>query len=238
MFLLYCRKQLRTAFKPPERIRALLWDGLIVISKNTNNRPIECLEMLITALTDIQSSIAKEYLNDIILRNKLLNAVRNVAVCLLAYHKSENPVQGVISDLHSSLAAMSNSASFTIDLSGNSNNPSANYVDRRFGNGNKSRHNQSRPKPSHKKDTLFANERTAGQQTTPKSNDLGRCEEAPPYASLMSHYLMTKNNKAKKIAHYSSRWIMWWFIWHNNHLLMPCLMTMPFFALGDDRWRT
>lgn len=73
-------KEVKYRFQIPEKTQALPqeWDGLtldIHISRKTNERPIECLEMVITALSGIQSSFPKEYLNDIILRIELLSVV-------------------------------------------------------------------------------------------------------------------------------------------------------------------
>lgn len=61
---------------------------------------------MITTLTVIQASFPKKYRNDTILRNELLNAVRNVDAYRLAYHKPADTVQSVISDLLSSIASM------------------------------------------------------------------------------------------------------------------------------------
>lgn len=55
-------------------------------------------------MTDIQSSQPSEYQNDTIIRNEILNAAHDVAECRLAYQKQTDTIQGVISDLHASLA--------------------------------------------------------------------------------------------------------------------------------------
>lgn len=123
-------KAIKMRFQTPERTRALLreWEMVTlnsIIASNTSKSPTECLELLIEKLSDIQTSLPKEYRSEIILRNKLLNAVRDVESCRLAYHKPAETVQGVISDLHASIAAMKNSDS-------SSPEPSAHLVDRRY----------------------------------------------------------------------------------------------------------
>lgn len=96
-------------FETPEITRALLgeWNGLKfnkVVSMNVEKAGSEFLEVFITRLADIQSSLPVEYPNDIIFRNKLFNAVQNVDAFRLAYHKPAETVQGLIPDLYASLA--------------------------------------------------------------------------------------------------------------------------------------
>lgn len=123
---------MRYRFLTPERTRALIneWDELS-LSKAMRNRfessASLCLEFLIKRLTDIQFSVPHKYHHESILRNKLLNAVRNVDCCKLAYHKSADTVQSGISVLHFSLAT---------NIQGHSHlqmspTPIAHYVDRR-----------------------------------------------------------------------------------------------------------
>lgn len=77
------------------------------MSKNADKSPSTCLELLLSRISDIQAALPDEYRDDKILRDKLLNAVQDVIDCLQAYHKPADTVQGVISDLHASLAMTS-----------------------------------------------------------------------------------------------------------------------------------
>lgn len=92
------------------------------MSSNSSKTPSQCLELLIEKLSDIQTSLPQDYRSETILRNKLLNSVRDVEACRLAYHKPADTVQGVISDLHASLA--------TLKIENPA--PSAHFVDRQY----------------------------------------------------------------------------------------------------------
>lgn len=99
------------------------------MKRNSEKTASTCLEFLTTKLTDIQASLPNDYRNDIILQNELLNAVKVVDECRLVYHKPSNTVQGVIYELHASLATskrhkatMSSPVFETID-------PSAHFID-------------------------------------------------------------------------------------------------------------
>lgn len=90
------------------RVSLLEWESLTLDGVLTNNQektPSVCPEFLISKLTDIQTSLPKEYRNDTMLRNEWLNAVRKVEDCRLAYHKPTESVQGKMSDLHASLSS-------------------------------------------------------------------------------------------------------------------------------------
>lgn len=122
----------KSRFLTPERTRALLreWEALSlmsIMSLHTSKSASSCLELLIEKLSDIQSSLPIEYRNETILKNKLLNAVKDVKDCQLAYHKPADTVQGVISDLHASLATLK-----TRGTEATAFEPSANFVDRRL----------------------------------------------------------------------------------------------------------
>lgn len=86
------------------------WMGIIDKKRNNSFTPnqyaIDFLESLVENLSDIQTALPVEYRNEIIHCNQLLNAVKYVSVCSLAYHKPADTVQGGISDLHGSLATM------------------------------------------------------------------------------------------------------------------------------------
>lgn len=115
---------------------------------------------MITALTDIQAFLPKEYRNDTILRKKLLNAVRTVDFCRLAYQKPAETVQSVISNLHFSLAFASNVISPTTESSGNVGEPSAHYVDRRYMGSLSSRPPTFKSNPPNKKRCIVCKNKT------------------------------------------------------------------------------
>lgn len=72
----------------------------------------ECLILLTSRLLDIQDiqcCLPKPYQNDVIMRDKLLNAVRETEVCRLAYLKPSPTLHGVISDPQSSVATIPDS---------------------------------------------------------------------------------------------------------------------------------
>lgn len=62
----------------------------------------------LTRLTDIQISLPKQYHFEIILKNTIVNAVKDIEECKLAYRKPASSTHGVISDLHSSLPTSPN----------------------------------------------------------------------------------------------------------------------------------
>lgn len=95
----------------PERTRTLLWEwGALstttTTSTNTDKSPSRCQEQVIIKVSDIQTSLPLEYRNETILKIKLLNAVKDVRAYQQVYHKPAKTAQGVISDLHASLATV------------------------------------------------------------------------------------------------------------------------------------
>lgn len=70
-----------------------------ILLKNTEKDASCCLEVLETKLFTIQTSLPDEYCNDVVLQNKLLNAIYDVYACGLVYCKPAETVQSVISDL-------------------------------------------------------------------------------------------------------------------------------------------
>ena len=72
----------------------------------------------------LQSGLPSAYRNDEIFKNKLLNAVKDVESCRFAYFKPADTVEGLISDLHSSLAIEPSSIT--------SPDVDAHFIDRRF----------------------------------------------------------------------------------------------------------
>lgn len=127
-------KSIKDRFQTPERTRVLLreWDSLLLNGIMSNNPDIpqsECLEQLLARFSDIQASLLNEHRNRTILPDRLLNSVKDVSGCQLVYQKPANTAQGVISDLHASLAMCKRPSSQSLfaqpilDVS---------YVDRRY----------------------------------------------------------------------------------------------------------
>lgn len=90
-----------------ERTLVREWDSLTlrgIISENAGKPKKYCLEELVSRMHSLQSGLPKAYCNEDIFMNKLLNAVKDVEACQLAYFKPTATVEGLISDLHSSLA--------------------------------------------------------------------------------------------------------------------------------------
>lgn len=148
-------KAVNDCFQTPERTRAFLreWDGLTlesIVSKNCSKSPTKCLKMLITKLTDTQSSLQKEYCNDTILRNKLLNAIRNFESCHLAYHKRPGTFQSKSSDEYASHASTKTVSTPASSSTADVDEPSVHFVDRRFMRAQSSQNSSRRP--SHRRD--------------------------------------------------------------------------------------
>lgn len=96
-------------FITAEHERSLVreWDNLslnAIIADNVGRPRKHCLEELVTRMHALQSGLPGAYCNDEIFKNKLLNAVKDVEECRFAYFKPASTVEGLISDLHSSLA--------------------------------------------------------------------------------------------------------------------------------------
>lgn len=119
---------IRRRFLTEEHTRGLLreWESITleaVMSENSGKKATECLDILIARLEDIQSGLTKDYQKEVFLKNKLLNAVKDINACKLAYYKPAEDLEGVIADLHSSLAAVPQAVTPVLD---------ANFVDRKF----------------------------------------------------------------------------------------------------------
>lgn len=96
-------------FITAEHVRTLVreWDSLTlegIMSENVGKPSKFCLEELVSRMHSLQSSLPAAYANEERFKNKLLNAVKDVDACKLAYFKPAPTVEGLISDLHSSLA--------------------------------------------------------------------------------------------------------------------------------------
>lgn len=77
--------------------------------------------MLISRLSDIQASLPEQYQNDVIMRDNLLNAIRDINLCRLTYQKPFATLRKLIADLQTSVAfapttaAMLESAAHYVD---------------------------------------------------------------------------------------------------------------------------
>lgn len=103
---------IKNRFQTSERSRALLgeWEGTSFesfMAKNDGKNYTECLEILIGRLSDIKISLPSAYRGEEILKDKSLNSVREIDACRLAYHKPAETLEGIISDLHASMATSS-----------------------------------------------------------------------------------------------------------------------------------
>lgn len=83
------------------------------------------LKIFIEKLAHIHKSLGPEYQNETILRQKLLNEVKVIKYCKLAYHEPLDTVQGMISDLHARLGT----AKRSIDPSGKAIDSAAHFLD-------------------------------------------------------------------------------------------------------------
>lgn len=128
----------KSRFEIPERTRALVrgWESLTlqtILSTDPLNKLIDWLEIMISRLNDVRSWLPPDYQGAVIYQNKLLNAVRDIDTCKLAYQKPAKTVQGVIANLHASLATEMRTS--ILQLSKTSSTPvdsSIHYVDRKF----------------------------------------------------------------------------------------------------------
>lgn len=116
------------SFQTEERKRSLHWEWdnttLAKLRRNHLNKNMsECLRYLASSLLDIQCWLPQQYRNNVIMREKLLNAIWDSPACRLAYQKSASTIRGVIADFQESVAPL-------IDVDQN-NSPTTNYVDRR-----------------------------------------------------------------------------------------------------------
>lgn len=124
-----CIRKIRRRFEPEERTVALIreWESLtlakvIADPKNDGKTREQCLDILINKAVRLHTHLPKEYDTENAVRFKLLNAVRDVEYCRLAYQKPAATIAGVIADLRASVSC----ASETLDA------PKAFYTDRHF----------------------------------------------------------------------------------------------------------
>lgn len=81
----------KTRFIRAEHDRTLVreWDNFtrnVVMERNANKHRKFCLELIVSGMQELQSGLPASYRNDEIFRNKLLNAVKEVDACKLAYY--------------------------------------------------------------------------------------------------------------------------------------------------------
>eukprot|EP00171_Calliarthron_tuberculosum_P004960 IDg4960t1 len=106
-------QKLRERFITPESIRALVseFENITlqsVMHSNSGKTITDCLNIMVARLQELQMCLPQEYRSELILRNRLLNAARNVEACKLAIQKPALTVQGVIADLQSSVQTIAN----------------------------------------------------------------------------------------------------------------------------------
>lgn len=145
--------EIKGRFITAERTRALLseWNSLSlksVIAKGGCSSDQNYLEKLVSKLQDIQSALPTEYKSKEIL--KLLNSIKDIDACQLAYYKPANILQGLISDIHASLATTSTT-----------NGADAFFVDR----STKQETTKDKTKSSKIEYALCANAEDAGRRT-------------------------------------------------------------------------
>jgi hypothetical protein len=76
-----------------------------IMAKNEDKSTEECLELVIKELRSIQRGLAPELRTEQNLRDKLINACNDVESCVYACLKPAPTLEGVCSDLHSSIIA-------------------------------------------------------------------------------------------------------------------------------------
>ena len=121
--------QIKTRFHSEERTRALIrdWEQLSlphIIANAPGKNISQCLNALIDKATDLQVSLPRDYHSDNMMKNKLLNAVKDVESCKLAYQKPAATVSGVIADLYASVATEKTTPAAPA--------PAAFYTDRKY----------------------------------------------------------------------------------------------------------
>lgn len=72
--------------------------------ENPSKAKKACLDMMVNRLQELQERLPKVYQSDILMKNKLLSACAGVDECLLARQKVAPSLNGVIADLHTSIA--------------------------------------------------------------------------------------------------------------------------------------
>ena len=83
------------------------WDSISFskyIADNPNCSKKDVLDKMVARLQKLQISLPKEYKSEVLLKNKLLSACADVEECRLARQKVSPTVEGVIADLHTSIA--------------------------------------------------------------------------------------------------------------------------------------
>jgi hypothetical protein len=97
----------KSHFETEERKQSMMtkWNTTTIIAKNEDKTTEECLELVIKELRTIQRGLAPELRTEQILRDKLINACNDVEACVYACLKPAPTLEGVCSDLQSSITA-------------------------------------------------------------------------------------------------------------------------------------
>ena len=105
------RKSIQTHFETHEHKQALMtkWNSASLketIFEHGDGKSLEeCLDTLIKQLRDIQRGLPPEYRTEGSLRDRLINACNNVEACVYACLKPSPTLEGLCSDLRSSIVA-------------------------------------------------------------------------------------------------------------------------------------
>ena len=85
------------------------WNTTTLINAIRNNLEkgaIECFEIMLNNLRTIQRGLAKEYHTEGILRDRIINACRDVLECQFACYKLLLSLEGFCADLRMSITTM------------------------------------------------------------------------------------------------------------------------------------
>lgn len=135
------------------------WDSLTlrsVIEKNVEKSMLDCLDLLIDELRDLQHGLDAELQTDRFMHNKLVLACRSIEACKYACYKPAHSTAGLINDLRSSIATQNDHATTT--------ESGAYFTDRRY---HRSRYNRPTGTSSQKMLTDRADHPTDRSTTTP-----------------------------------------------------------------------
>jgi len=113
-------EKVRKRFITEERTLTLTteWETVSLkkyISSNPDKSVKECLELMVARLQELQLCLPVPYHQDIIMKTKLLTACEGIEETRLARQKVATDVEGVISDLFTSIATYSKPSSSSMD---------------------------------------------------------------------------------------------------------------------------
>jgi len=105
------QSQIRNHFETEERRQEMLskWNTTTLINAIRNNPEkgaIECFEIMLNNLRTIQRGLAKEYHTEGTLRDRIINACRDVPECQFACYKPSSSLEGFCADLRMSITTM------------------------------------------------------------------------------------------------------------------------------------